>query len=134
MNKADGQDTADRLCATGCSEQWSKKLRVPCDGGYCWKEPHINWRTPECRSRTSRWTPTTVRWRRSLARSEELFGLLPASTGACVIRTSTCRRPTKFTFLPLVPQQKEEKTWTCSIVLPATTLGTRGVCWNTRVL
>src|SRR3984893_14937687 len=102
--------TKAALSSTGCSEQWSKKLRVPCDGGYCWKEPHINWRTPECRSRTSRWTPTTVRWMRSLARSEKL------------------------TFLPLVPQQKEEKTWTCSIVLQATTLGTRGVCWNTRVL
>src|ERR1700720_3339795 len=126
--------TKAALSSTGCSEQWSKKLRVPCDGGYCWKEPHINWRTPECRSRTSPWTPTTVRWRRSLARSEKLFGLLPASTGACVIRTSTCRRPTIFTFLPLVPQQKEEETWTCSIVLQATTLGTRGVCWNTRVL
>jgi len=102
MNKADGQDMADRLCAIVAnsldtqaktqdlarqayqsrtqfhrlSEQWSTKLRVPCDGGYCWKEPHINWRTPECRSRTSPWTPTTVRWRRSLARSEKLFGLL----------------------------------------------------------
>jgi hypothetical protein len=40
----------------------------------------------------------------------------------------------KIHFLPLVPQQKEEETWTCSIVLQATTLGTRGVCWNTRVL
>ena len=76
--------------------------------------PHINWRTPECRSRTWRCTPTTVRWRRSLARCEKLFGLLLATTGACVIRTSTCRRPTKFTFLPLVPQQKEEESWTCS--------------------
>src|SRR6266446_8960349 len=65
---------------------------------------------------------------------EKLFGLLPASTGACVIRTFTCRRPTKFTFLPLVPQQKEEETWIYSIVLQATTPGTRGVCWNTRVL
>src|SRR6266567_7265127 len=120
--------------STGCSEAWSKRLRQPCDDGYCWKEQHINWRIPECRSRTLPWTPTTVHWRRSLALSEKLFGLLPASTGACVIRTFICRRPTKFTFLPLVPQQKEEKTWTCSIVLQATTLGTRGVCWNTRVL
>ncbi len=69
MNKADGQDTADRLSAivanspdtqaktqdlarkrtkaarssTGCSEQWSKKLREACDDGYCWKEQHINY-------------------------------------------------------------------------------------------
>ena len=62
------------------------------------------------------------------------FGFLPASTGACVIRTSTCRRPTKFTFLPLVPQQKEEEIWICSIVLQAMTPGTRVVCWNTPVL
>src|ERR1700746_1245535 len=111
--------------STGCSEPWSKKLRQPCDDGYCWKEQHINWGIPECRLRTSPWTPTTVRWRRSLALSEKLFGLLPASTDACVIRIFICQRPTKFTFLPLVVQQKEEKTWTCSIVLQATTLGTR---------
>ena len=54
----------------------------------------------------SPWTPTTVRWRRSRARSGKLFGSLPASTGACVICTSTCRRPTKSTFLPLVRQWK----------------------------
>src|SRR5258706_6405935 len=120
--------------STDCSEPWSKKLRQLCDDGYCWKEQPINWRIPECRSRTSPWTPTTVRWRRSLALSEKPFGFLPASTAACVIRTSTCRRPTKFTFLHLVPQQKEEETWIYSIVLQATTLGTRGVCWNTRVL
>src|SRR2546423_10187908 len=35
--------------STGCSEPWSKKLRQPCDDGYCWKEQHINWRIPECR-------------------------------------------------------------------------------------
>src|SRR5258708_16124040 len=126
--------TKAALSSTGCCESWSKKLPEPCDDGYCWKERHINWRAPECRSRTSPWTPTMVRWRRSLALSEKLFGLLPASTGACVIRTFTCRRPTKFTFLPLVPQHKEEETWTCSIVLQATTLGTRAACWNTRVL
>src|SRR5262245_42564049 len=95
--------------STGCSEQWSKKLREPCDDGYCWKEQPINWRIPEYRSRTSPWRPTTVRWRRSLALSEKLFGFLPVSTGACVIRTFTYRRPTKFTFLLLVPQQKEEE-------------------------
>src|SRR6266436_4642822 len=126
--------------STGCSEPWSKKLPEPCDDGYCWKEQHINWRVPECRSRTSPWTPTTARWRRSLALSEKLFGFLPASTGACVIRTFTCRRPTKFTFLPQLHQQrvihlqKEEATWIYSIVLQATTPGTRGVCWNTQVL
>src|SRR5579862_712078 len=120
--------------STGCSEPWSKRLRQPCDGGYCWKERHINWGIPECRSRTLPWTPTTVRWRRSLVLSEKLFGLLPASTGACVIRTFICLRPTKFTFLPLVHQQKEEKTWIYSIVLQATTRGTRGVCWNTQLL
>jgi AraC family transcriptional regulator len=38
------------------------------------------------------------------------------------------------TFLPLVHQQKEEETWIYSIVSQATTPGTRGVCWNTRVL
>src|SRR5260370_20766993 len=161
MNKANGQEAADRLCAivansldTQAKTQdlarqayqrraqfhglWRTVVEEPPGAMrrrlYCWKEPKIKWRTLECRSRTSTWTPTTVRWRRSLARSEKLIGLLPASTGACVIRTSTCRRPTKFTFLPLVPQQKEEETWTCSIVLQATTLGTRGVCWNTRVL
>ena len=141
MNKADGQDTADRLSAivansldtqrkpkiwrarrtkaapssTGCSEQWSKKLREPCDDGCYWKEQHINGRIPEFRSQTSPWTPTTVRWRRSLGLSEKLFGVLPASTGACVIRISICQRPTKFTFLPLVPHQKEEETWIYSI-------------------
>src|ERR1700728_4258394 len=120
--------------STGCSEWWSKKLRQPCDGGYCWKEQPINWRIPECRSRRSPWTQTTVRWRRSLALSERLFGFLPASTVGCVIRTFTCRRPTEFTFLPLVPQQKEEVRWIYSIVLQATTHGTHGVCWNTRVL
>src|SRR5947209_10790321 len=160
MTNADGQDTADRLFEivansldtqaktqdlarqayqsrtqfTGCSEPWSKKLRRPCDDGYCWKEQHINWGVPEFPSRTSPWTPTTVRWRRSLALSEKLSGFLPASTAACVIRTFTCRRPTKFTFLPLVYQQKEEETWIYSIVLQATTPGTRGVCWNTRIL
>src|SRR5215471_5924000 len=120
--------------STDCSEQLSKKLREPCDDGSCWKEQPINWRIPECRSRTSPWTPTTVRWRRSLALSEKLFGFLPASTGVCVIRTFTCRRPTKFTFLPLVLQQKEERTWIYSIVLQGTTPGTPGVCWNMRVL
>src|ERR1700728_3456726 len=120
--------------STGCSEPWSKKLRQPCDDGYCWKEQHINCRTPERRSRTSPWTPTTVRWRRSPALSEKFFGFLPASTAAWVIRIFTCRRPIKFTFLPLVHQQKEEKTWIYSIVLPATTPGTLGVCWNTRLL
>src|SRR5438477_6301133 len=120
--------------STGCSGPWSQKLQQPCDDGYCWKEQPINWAIPECRLRTFPWTPTTVRWRRSLALSERLFGLLPASTGACVIRTFICRRPTKFTFLPLVRQQKEGKTWIYSIVLQATTPGTRGVCWNTRVV
>src|SRR5215472_7881343 len=70
------------LSSTGCSEPWLKKLRQPCEDGYCWKEQHINWRIPDCRSRTSPSTPTTVRWRRSLALSEKLFGLLPASAGA----------------------------------------------------
>src|SRR6266699_6287018 len=120
--------------STGCSEPWSKRLPEPCDDGYCWKEQDTNWGIPKCRARTLPWTPTTVRWRRSLALFEKLFGLLPASTGACVIRTFTCRRPTKFTFLPLVRQQKEEETWIYSIVLQATTPGTRGVCWNARVL
>src|SRR5207253_10630666 len=120
--------------STSWSKQWSKKRRSRCDGGCYWRERHINWRVPECRSQTSPWTPTSVRWRRSLALSEKHFGLLPASTGACVIRTFICRRPTKFTFLPLVPQQKEEETWIYSIVLQATTPGTRGVCWNTPVL
>src|SRR6266849_3015327 len=128
------QRTKAARSSTGCSAQWSKKLREPCDDDYCWKEQHINWRIPECRSRTSPWTPTTVRWMRSLALSEKLFGFLPASTAACVIRTFTCRRPTRFTFLPLVHQQKEEETWIYSIVLQAMTPGTRGVCWNTRVL
>src|SRR5580704_1212490 len=120
--------------STGCSEPWSKKLRQPCDDGYCWKEQHINSRIPEYRSRTSPWTPTTVRWRRSLALSGKLFGFLPAFIGVCVIRTFTCPRPTTFTFVLLVPQQKEEEIWIYSIVLQATTRGTRGVCWNTRVL
>src|SRR5258708_1951826 len=120
--------------STRCSELWSEKLRRPCDDGCCWRGQHVNCDIPECRLRTSPWTPTTVRWRRSLALSEKLFGFLPASTGACVIRTFICRRPTKFTFLLLVRQQKEGKTWIYSIVLQATTPGTRGVCWNTRVL
>src|SRR4030088_1848072 len=81
--------------STGCSEPWSKKLPEPCDDGYCWKGKHIYWRIPECRSRILPWTPTTVRWRSSLALSEKLFGLLPASTGARVIRTFICRRSTK---------------------------------------
>src|SRR5215469_13532123 len=129
-----GRPTKAARSSIGCSGQWSKKLPELCDDGCCWKEQHINWRIPECRLRTSPWTLTTVRWRRSLALSEKLFGLLPASTGACVIRTFTCRRPTKFTFLPLVPQQKEEETWIYSIVSQAMTPGTRGVCWSTQVL
>jgi AraC family transcriptional regulator len=40
----------------------------------------------------------------------------------------------KIHFLPRVPRQKEEETWICSIVLQAMTHGTRGGCWNTRVL
>src|ERR1700748_1011462 len=120
--------------STGCSEAWSKKLRQPCDGDCCWKEQHINWGIPECRLRISPWTPTTVRWRRSPALSEKLFGLLPAFTGACAIRTFICRRPTEFTFLSLARQQTEGMTWIYSIVLQATTPGTRGVCWNTQVL
>src|SRR6266516_7281087 len=116
--------------STGCSEPWSKRLLQPCDDGYCWNEQHINWGMPECRSRMLPWTPTTVRWRRSLALSEELFGFLPATTDACATRTFTCPRPIEFTFLPLVRQQKEEETWIYSIVLQATTPGTRGVCWN----
>ncbi len=113
--------------STGYSEPWSKKLRQPCAGDCCWKEQHINWHIPECRLRTSPWTPTTVHWRRSLALSEKLFGLPPASTGACVIHTFIYQRPTKFTFLPLVHSQKEGKTWIYSIVLQATIPGTRGV-------
>ena len=108
MNKADGQDTADRLSAIVANSldtqaktqdlarqayqsrtQFHRlfrtvveELRQPCDDGCCWKEQHINWGIPECRSQTLPWTPTTVPWRRSLALSEKLFGLLPASTGA----------------------------------------------------
>src|SRR5207245_3067187 len=159
MNKADGQDTADRLFeivansldtqaktqdlarqAYQSRTQFHRLFRTVVEETpaamrrrLLLERAPINWAVPECRSRTSPWTPTTVRWRRSLALSEKLFGFLPASTGACVIRTFTCRRPTKFTFLPLVPQQKEEETWIYSIVLQATTPGTRGVCWNTRV-
>src|SRR5260370_33112140 len=120
--------------STDCSELWSKKLRQPCDDGCCWREQPINWRIPECRSRKSLWTPTTVLWRRSLALSEKLFGLLPASTGACVIRTFTCRRRTEFTFLPRVHQQKEEETWIYSIVLQPTTPATPAVCGINPVL
>ena len=125
--------------STGCSEPWSKRLRQPCDDGSCWKEQPINLRLPQSRLRRLPWTPTMVRLRRSLALSERLFGLLPASTGACAIRTVICRRRTKFTFLRLVrqqvvPQQKEEETWIYSIVLQATTPGTRGVCWSMQVL
>src|SRR5215469_3511353 len=159
MNKADAQGTAGRLSAIVANSldtqaetqdlarlanqsrtqfhrlfRTVKKLREPCDDGYRWKEPHINWRTREYRSRRLPWTPTTVRWRHSLVLSEELFGLPRASIGACVIRTFICRRPTKFTFLPLSPQQKEEEKWIYSIVLQATSPGTRAVCWNTRVL
>src|SRR5204863_7851678 len=112
--------------STGCFEAWWKKLLPPCDGDSCWKEPHINWDIPQRRSRISRWTPTTVRWKRSLALSEKLSGLLPASTGAGGISTFICRRPTKFTFLPLVQQRKEKETWIYSIVLQATIPGTRG--------
>ncbi len=40
--------------------------------------------------------------------------------------------PNNILFLPQVRQQKEGRTWIYSIVLQATTPGTRGVCWNTR--
>src|SRR5438477_767733 len=132
--------TRAALSSTGCSEQSSKKLREPCVAGCYWKERHINCRTLQRRSRTSPWTPTTVLWKRSLALSERHFAFLPASTGACLIRTFTCRRRIKFTFLPPVPHQppvrhqKEKETWIYSIALQATTPGTRGVCWNTQVL
>src|SRR6266498_731210 len=119
---------------TGCSEPWSKKLRQRCDDGYCWKEQHINWGIAEYPSQRSPWTPTTVRWRHSLALSEKHFGFHPASTGACVIGTFTCRRPTESTFLPPVHHHKEEGIWIYSIVLQATTHGIRGACWNTQVL
>jgi len=78
----------------------------PCDDGYCWKEQHINWRVPECRSRTSPWMPTTVRWRRSLALSESFSDFSQPLPAHRVIRTFTCRRPTKFTFLPQLHQQR----------------------------
>src|SRR5215469_14978444 len=103
MNKADAQGTAGRLSAIVANSldtqaetqdlarlanqsrtqfhrlfRTVKKLREPCDDGYCWKEPHINWRTREYRSRRSPWTQTTVRWRRSLALSEKLFRTSPS--------------------------------------------------------
>src|SRR6201998_1338488 len=92
--------------STGYSEPWSKKPRQLCGEGYCWKEQPINWGIPKSRSRTLPWMPATVRWRRSLALSGKLFGSLPPFTGVCVIRTSTCRRPTRFTFLFLVSPTK----------------------------
>src|SRR5260370_6532993 len=102
MNKADGQDTADRLCAIVANSldtqaktqdlarqayqsrtQFHRLLRTVVEETpgpmlrrlYCWKEPHIKRRTPECRSRTSPCTPTTVRSTRSLTRSAKLIGL-----------------------------------------------------------
>jgi len=160
MNKADGQDTADRLSAIVANslDTQAKTQDLARQAYQSRTQFHRLFRnvveeTPAAMRRRLlleraayqlghtgmsvtdiAWTPTTVRWRRSLALSEKLFGFLPAATGACVIRTFTCRRPTKFTFLPLVPQQKEGKTWIYSIVLQATTHGTRSACWNTRVL
>src|SRR5438034_3918088 len=159
MNKVDGQDTRDRLFAIVANslDTEAKTQDLARQAYQSRTQFHRLFRTvveetPAAMrrrllleraayqlghtgmSRTLPWTPTTVRWRRLLALSERLFRLLPASTGACVIRTFICRRPTKFTFLPLVRPQKEEETWIYSIVLQATTPGTRGVCWNTRVL
>src|SRR5438132_6209725 len=160
MNKADGQDTADRLfeIVANSLDTQAKTQDLARQAYQSRTQFHRLFRTvvektPAAMRRRLLleraayqlghtgmsvtdvpWTPTTVRWRRSLALSEKHFRFLPASTGACVIRTFTCQLPTKFTFLPLVPQQKEEETWIYSIVLQATTPGTRGVCWNTRVL
>src|SRR6266849_5103970 len=137
MNKADGQDTADRLCAIVANslDTQAKTQDLARQAYQSRTQFHRLFRT------VVEETPGAMRRRLlleraafQLAHSEKPFGFLPASIGACVIRTFTCRRPTKFTFLPLVPQQKEEETWIYSIVLQATTPGTRGVCWNTRVL
>jgi hypothetical protein len=160
MNKADGQDTANRLSAIVANslDTQAKTQDLARQAYQSRTQLHRLFRTvveetPAAMRRrllleraayqlahtgisvtNAPWTPTTVRWRRSLGLSGKLFGFLPAFIGVCVIRTFTCRRPTTFTFVLLVPQQKEEETWIYSIVLQATTPGTRGVCWNTRVL
>jgi AraC family transcriptional regulator len=160
MNKADGQDTANRLAGIVANslDTQAKTQDLARQAYQSRTQFHRLFRT------VVEETPGAMRQRLLLERAayqlahtgisvtdvaldanygsleaftrafRKAFGLLPASTGACVIRTFVCRRPTKITFLPLVPQQKEEEIWIYSIVLQATTPGTRGVCWNTRVL
>src|SRR5437868_8829468 len=142
MNKVDDQDTRDRLSAIVANslDTQTKTQDLARQAYQSRTQFHRLFRT------VVEETPAAMRRRLLLERAAYQLGHTgmsvtdvaldanPASTGACVIRTFTCQLPTKFTFLPLVPQQKEEETWIYSIVLQATTPGTRGVCWNTRVL
>jgi len=123
-----------------CSEQWSKKAKLRCchaTAAIVGKSRNINWRTPECR----------VTGRRPL---DANYGSLEAFTRAYfrkAFRTSpslyrrmrvphfTCRRPTKFTFLPLVSSTKGGRDMDLfDRFAGQRLLRTRGVCWNTRVL
>src|SRR2546428_799806 len=128
MNKADGQDTAARLCAIVANslDTQAKTQDLARQAYQSRTQFHRLFRTvveetPAAMRRRLLLERAAyqlghtgmsvtdialdanyVRWRRSLALSEKLFGFLPACTGACVIRTFICRRPTKSTFLPLV--------------------------------
>ena len=121
-----------RHCGTSCEIACGSDR--PGDDGCCWNEPRISWHTSERRSRMSHSTPALVHWKLSLAPSARRSASPPAAIGAYAIRTFIYRRPTRFTSLPRVPQQKEEETWIYSIVLQATTPGTHGACWNMRAL
>src|SRR5437773_11920637 len=119
MNKADGQNTADRLSAIVATS-----LDTPA------KTQDLARQAYQSRTQFHRLfravveeTPAAMRRRLLLERAayqlghagmsvtdvalDANYGSLEAFTrGACVIRTFICRRPTKFTFLPLVRPQK----------------------------
>jgi AraC-like DNA-binding protein len=160
MNKVDGQDTRDRLSAIVANslDTQAKTQDLARQAYQSRTQFHRLFRT------VVEETPAAMRRRLLLERAayqlghtgmsvtdialDTNYGSLEAFTRAFrkAFRTSPSiyrrmrdphfhlPRPTKFTFLPLARQQKEGKTWIYSIVLQATTPGTRGVCWNTQVL
>src|ERR1700691_4648161 len=130
MNKTDGQDTADRLCAIVANslDTQAKTQDLARQAYQSRTQFHRLFRT------VVEETPGAMRRRLLLERAafqlahtgmsvtdvaldtnygsleaftrafRKAFRIPPASIGACVNRIFTCRRPTKFTFLPLVPQ------------------------------
>ena len=160
MNKPDGQDTADRLSAIVASslDTQAKTQDLARQAYQSRTQFHRLFRT------VVEETPAAMRRRLLLERAAYQLGhtgtsvtdiALDANYGSLEAFTRAFRKAfraspsiyrrmrdphfhlpasNKIHFLPLVRQQKEGKTWIYSIVLQATTPGTRGVCWNTRVL